>query len=190
MLLKASLLYWRRRVNRGSFQESKFVPDFSTIFTTRDELCKAHIHAIALGEGLSTQHFEKNNLSDLELRLFYRKLLEFGSSVENGTQHYVAWVLAYKTGVRPGPLPIAKGTAKAIQLATWASSGVRKMRRCDERTSSSSASSKVLVQLLSLASSKNTATPTLKSKSWANASSLFQDRISTLSLSSILDLPF
>ena len=66
---------------------------------------------------------EKNNLGDLELDLLWNYVKNIKVGRVNFKQHYLAWVLAWITGVRPGSYTICSGYEKGALLAD----GTRRM---------------------------------------------------------------
>jgi hypothetical protein len=69
----------------------------------------AHIHYIAVKEGLSTRFHEKNNLTDTELAIMFRHITIQDHGIDNLKQHYAAWLLAFITGARPGSFTVGGG---------------------------------------------------------------------------------
>lgn len=68
---------------------------------------------------LGTLVYEKNELTDSELALFYAEIckLKHQPGYDNWRQHYVAWLLTYITGVRPGSLTVSCGYEKGAIVA-------------------------------------------------------------------------
>ncbi|OAG05100.1 uncharacterized protein CC84DRAFT_1260348 [Paraphaeosphaeria sporulosa] len=87
---------------------TRFILDFSTVFHAWHNKTSAHIHYIAVTEGLGTTFLEKNNLSDVELSLFFQHIMRQSYGVQNYKQHYVAMLLAWTTSARPGTFTVSK----------------------------------------------------------------------------------
>ncbi|KAF2733772.1 hypothetical protein EJ04DRAFT_553107 [Polyplosphaeria fusca] len=95
----------------------RFIDGFSAIFQDWQSQLESHIHYIAIQEQLPSHHREKNNLTDAELGLFFQEVMRTTHGVLNIKQHYVAWVLAYITGARPGSFTVSHGYKKATSWA-------------------------------------------------------------------------
>jgi hypothetical protein len=99
---KHSLYWWAVR----------FIPKFSTIYHDWHNSLTAHIHYVAVTEHLSTAHYEKNSLSDVELGLIFRYIMQQDYGVDNYKQHYAAMLLAWTTAARPGTFTVCRGYAR------------------------------------------------------------------------------
>lgn len=104
------------------------MPDFSTIFPAWHAQMVAHIHYLGHSYELETGHRPKNNLTDVELSLFYRQLFKLHQGAENWKQHYAAWVLIYITSTRPGSFTVAQGYEAGASL------GASKLKRSVDET--------------------------------------------------------
>jgi hypothetical protein len=94
----------------------RFIPDFSTVYHEWHARTVAHVHYIAIKEGLSTDFHEKNNLTDTELSLFYQHVMLLQYGVDNAKQHFTAMLLAWTTSARPGTFTVAKGYEKGAEM--------------------------------------------------------------------------
>lgn len=103
---KNALYWWAMRL----------IPNFPSIFGKWHSELTAHIHLVAIQFELETRKYEKYNLTDSELSLFYDAILNSNEDVENLKQHFVAWLLAYFTAVRPGSMTVCKGYEKGASL--------------------------------------------------------------------------
>lgn len=91
----------------------------------------AHIHYIAVTEGLSTSFREKCNLTDVELSMIFQHIMQQAYGVANYKQHYIAMLLAWTTSTRPESFTVSKryhqgasigieGTVRAVaQTLYW-----------------------------------------------------------------------
>lgn len=95
---------------------ARLVPNFATVFSKLDAETTAHIHLICIQFDLESRKYEKHNLTDSELSLFYDTILKSDTDVDNAKQHFVAWLLAYFTAVRPGSITVCKGYEKGASL--------------------------------------------------------------------------
>lgn len=95
---------------------SVLMPDFNVVWQKWHEEASRHIHFIAVKYGLSTAAYAKNNLSDPELALIFRYIMEQDYGVANLKQHWAAMLLAWVTGARPGSFTVSKGYRKGTSL--------------------------------------------------------------------------
>jgi hypothetical protein len=93
----------------------RFIPDFSTVYHDWHAQTVEHVHYIAIKEGLSTHFYEKHNLTDVELALFYQHVMQLQYGVDNAKQHIVAMMLAWTTSARPGTFTISRGYEKGAE---------------------------------------------------------------------------
>jgi hypothetical protein len=106
---KYALYWWAMRL----------VPNFVSIYGKWHADLTAWIHLIAITNELATTKYQKNNLTDSELSLFYDAIMKKTSdigNIDNIKQHFVAWLLAYFTAVRPGSMTVCKGYEKGASL--------------------------------------------------------------------------
>ncbi|RAR16573.1 hypothetical protein DDE83_000140 [Stemphylium lycopersici] len=108
-------LEWWIRVLTPSFST------FSQEFTTR---VSRHIHMIARLQNLSTENRKKNNLGEFELELFWGQIQVEQKKLANLKQHYVAWVLAFITGARPGSFTVSSRYRKGASMGGAVSASV------------------------------------------------------------------
>jgi hypothetical protein len=116
---KHALYWWAMRL----------IPGFITIFGKWHSVLTAHIHLVAIEFELQTSKYEKHNLTDSELSLFYDAIEKSDEDIDNLKQHFVAWLLAYFTAVRPGSMTVCKGYEKG---ASYGLQDNRKTRPNDE----------------------------------------------------------
>jgi hypothetical protein len=107
-------------------------PSFSSFKTEFHTRVSRHIHLIAVTQQLSTEHRPKNNLGEFELRMFLDQIKLEQKRVHNLKQHYVAWVLAFITGARPGSFTVASRYRKGSSMGGAASEHVP--RRSESHT--------------------------------------------------------
>jgi len=115
---KSALCWWALRYMDG----------FDSILVKWHKLVTAHIHFLGHEHSLERESRPKNNLTDTELMLFYRQLFQFHQGMENWKQNYLAWVLVYTTGVRPGSFTVCQGYEKGADL------GVNGLTRPEDET--------------------------------------------------------
>lgn len=96
----------------------RFIPDFATIAARWHLETSSYIHFLAQRESLSVQRYEKNNLTDTELCLFFKLMTSDTADMENTKQHYAAWLMVYISAVRPGSFTVCPGYAKGDLMAT------------------------------------------------------------------------
>jgi len=99
-------------------------PGFSEIADEFDARVSRHIHYIAVKQQLSTEHRDKNNLGELELEMFLDQIKLEHRRVANLKQHYVAWVLAFMTGSRPGSFTVSSRYRKGAPMGGAAAGAV------------------------------------------------------------------
>jgi hypothetical protein len=104
--LKHGLYWWA----------SVLMPDFNVIWQKWHEEVSRHIHYIAVKYNLGTTAHAKNNLSDAELALIFRFIMEQDYGVANLKQHWAAMLLAWVTGARPGSFTVSQGYHKGASL--------------------------------------------------------------------------
>ncbi|EUC50907.1 hypothetical protein COCMIDRAFT_21622 [Bipolaris oryzae ATCC 44560] len=80
---------------------------FATIKSEFMSRVTRHTHMIAQKFQLSTENRVKNNLGALEVELFFNQIMLESKRIANWKQHYVAWVLAFITGARPGSFTVS-----------------------------------------------------------------------------------
>lgn len=107
----------------------RLIPDFINIFGKWHSELTAHIHLVSIEFELQTVKYEKYNLTDSELNLFYDVISKSDDDIDNRKQHFVAWLLAYFTAVRPGSITVCKGYEKG---ASYGLQDDRKTRPEDE----------------------------------------------------------
>jgi hypothetical protein len=107
----------------------RLIPNFINIFGKWHSELTAHIHLVAIDFELSACKYEKHNLTDSELSLFYDGILNSDEDVDNLKQHFVAWLLTYFTAVRPGSMTVCKGYEKG---ASYGLQDDRRTRPDDE----------------------------------------------------------
>jgi hypothetical protein len=87
-----------------------FLDNFGTIYHKWHLTLMKWIHQVATEFQLLTMSYEKNNLTDTELSMMFRVVMDDSlKGVENYYQHYVVWVLAWVTATRPGSLTVSPG---------------------------------------------------------------------------------
>ncbi|KAF2279952.1 uncharacterized protein EI97DRAFT_477460 [Westerdykella ornata] len=93
-------------------------PDFGRIYHQWHRELHAHIHMVAHNNSLNTAKRLKFELTDCELTLFWEELDKKAQKPGflNWYQHYVAWILAYITGSRPGSFTVAPGYSKGSKV--------------------------------------------------------------------------
>jgi len=112
--LRASTLYSYK--NALCWWAVRYIEGFARISVNWHKLVTAHIHFLGHEHSMEQGTRPKNNLTDTELMLFYHQLFQFHQGMENWKQNYLAWVLVYTTGVRPGSFTVAKGYEKGADL--------------------------------------------------------------------------
>jgi hypothetical protein len=80
-----------------------------------------HIAQVALQEGLGTKAWKKNNLSDSELVMLFRYIMDQRYGVANLKQHWAAILLVFLTGARPGSFTVTPGYHKGASLGNFSS---------------------------------------------------------------------
>lgn len=90
----------------------RMIPDFHTIYQRWHLVINAVIHKAALDYNFETGFREKNELTDVELTLFWQHLQKIEIGTENWKQHYLAWILMWVTSVRPGSFTVCYGYEK------------------------------------------------------------------------------
>jgi hypothetical protein len=106
---KYALYWWAMRL----------VPDFMSIYSKWHADLTAWVHLSAIDCELQTMKYDKHNLSDSELCLFYDAIMKKThgvGNIDNVKQHFVAWLLAYFTAVRPGSMTGCKGYEEGASL--------------------------------------------------------------------------
>jgi len=91
---------------------SRFIPTFFSNFGNWHSLSTSAVYKAAIDNNFETGWREKNNLTDVELDLFWYQLQKKSmvhTGVDNWKQHYVAWVLVWVTSQRPGSFTVAYG---------------------------------------------------------------------------------
>ncbi|KAF2002156.1 hypothetical protein P154DRAFT_574468 [Amniculicola lignicola CBS 123094] len=92
------------------------VKDFHLIWQSWHEEVSRHIHMIAVHESLSTQSWKKVNLSDVELVIIFKFIMEQQHGVANYKQHWAAMLLVWLTAARPGTIVVGEGYQKGASL--------------------------------------------------------------------------
>lgn len=67
------------------------------------------IHQVATEFKLSTGSWKKNSLTDAELSILFRVVMDSTIDADNMKQHYVAWCLSWITSVRPSSITVSPG---------------------------------------------------------------------------------
>ena len=98
------------------FWVDRYTLDFESIQTEYDCRVLRHIHMVAVEQDLPTGSREKNELGGFELGLMYMEAMALQEGVLQTKQHYLAWVLAYITGARPGTFTVGTGYHKGAPL--------------------------------------------------------------------------
>ncbi|KAI4930244.1 hypothetical protein J4E85_004869 [Alternaria conjuncta] len=100
------------------FWVDRYTLDFESIQT--EYYCRVlrHIHMVAVEQDLPTGSREKNELGEFELGLMYMEAMALQEGVLQTKQHYLAWVLAYITGARPGTFTVGTGYHKGAPLGS------------------------------------------------------------------------
>jgi hypothetical protein len=104
--LKHGLYWWA----------SVLMEDFNIIWQKWHEEVSRHIHYLAVKYGLGTASYAKYNLSDPELALIFRFIMQQDYGVANLKQHWAAMLLAWITGSRPGSFTVSHGYSKGTSL--------------------------------------------------------------------------
>ncbi|CAN9083863.1 unnamed protein product [Alternaria alternata] len=115
--LKHGLYWWA----------SVLMEDFNIIWQKWHEEVSRHIHYLAVKYGLGTASYAKYNLSDPELALIFRFIMQQDYGVANLKQHWAAMLLAWITGSRPGSFTVSHGYSKGTSLGV-----AGKFRETDE----------------------------------------------------------
>jgi hypothetical protein len=99
--IKYSLYWWNRH----------FVKSFTVIFAQWNVELLKFIHLVAVTYQLPRVSWAKNVLTDSELSLLYRAVVDKPNlpCFDNSLQHYNAWLVAWGTGVRPGSMTLTLG---------------------------------------------------------------------------------
>lgn len=97
---KREALYW---------WGTRFISDMHAIYSQWNAFTTSHIQKEAINLGLSTSHYQKNDLSEMELSLMFKKMQTMTTGVENWKQHFIAWLMTYVCSVRPGSITVAPG---------------------------------------------------------------------------------
>lgn len=103
---KDSLYWWA----------SRLIPRFSSLWATWHTQLTAHINLLGLQFGISTYHPKKNNLTVIELSLFFKHLGSFTRDIKNWQQHYLGWTIMCITGMRPGSFTVAPGYEEGADM--------------------------------------------------------------------------
>lgn len=106
MQYRQSLVWWIRL----------FQPNFSAMQLHFHDRVSHHIHMVAVNQELSTDLREKNNLGEFELELFFNQLMLENTRIDNWKQHYIAWVLSFITGARPGSISVTPHYRKGAAM--------------------------------------------------------------------------
>jgi hypothetical protein len=99
---KDSLYWWALRL----------IPTFMGIFTKWYTSTGDHIKWLAVQHAFKTTKMEKNNLTDVELDMFWRYTKSYKGA--NLQQHYFAYLITYITSIRPGSISVSSGHEKDI----------------------------------------------------------------------------
>jgi hypothetical protein len=94
----------------------RYIDDFYTVREKWDRETTAMIYLTAYSEGLSVKTHEKNDLGDGELAMMYKVVKHQVHGLDNWQQNYVAWMLSYVTGARPGSYTVGAGYEKNASL--------------------------------------------------------------------------
>lgn len=103
---KDALYWWALRL----------VDDFQCIWLTWHAQVSAHVPFVATKLSLNSRSWEKNTISEPELALIYRFIMEQDSGMANLKQHWAAILLAWTTGARPGSFTVAEGYEKGASI--------------------------------------------------------------------------
>ena len=96
------------------------VPNFTSISSEWSQELTAYIHLVAEQFDLQSSRSDKYKLTDSELSLFYEAIMEkTDEDIDNTKQHFVAWLLAYFTAVRPGSITVCKGYEKDASSGSY-----------------------------------------------------------------------
>jgi hypothetical protein len=106
--LKHGLYWWA----------SSLLPDFNLIWQKWHEEVSRHIHYVGVKYELGITTYRKNNLSDPELALIFRFIMEQDYGVANLKQHWAAMLITWITAARPGSFTVSKGYRKGTSLGT------------------------------------------------------------------------
>ena len=86
----------------------------------------AYIHLVAEQFFLQSSRSDKYKLTDSELSLFYEAIMEkTDEDIDNTKQHFIAWLLAYFTAVRPGSITVCKGYEKDASSGSYDDGKIR-----------------------------------------------------------------
>ncbi|KAK6429522.1 hypothetical protein LTR95_014330 [Oleoguttula sp. CCFEE 5521] len=112
---KAGILYQQKQ---GMYWWAvRLIPDWTSIYPRWHQISNAAIAKATLMYDFSSVWREKNNLTDLELNLFWDYINKVQDGRENWKQHYVAWVLVWISAVRPGSFTVCPGYEKGALRA-------------------------------------------------------------------------
>jgi len=92
------------------------LPDFNIIWQKWHEEFSRHIHFVAVKYDIGSASYASNNLSDPELGLMFRLIMEQDCGVASRKQHWVAMVLAWIAGCRSGTFTVSWGYGKGASL--------------------------------------------------------------------------
>lgn len=123
---RANLLYQRKE--SVYWWAIRLIPDFSSVFLQWHTFTNAHIGFLGITLGLSKSHREKNNLTDMELELFFQGVMGKTTSTSNWKQHYLAWLLIWTCSARPGSFTVCPGYESGSSL------GAEGMTRQEDET--------------------------------------------------------
>ena len=96
----------------------RLIPRFPIMHARWHQELVAHIHLTAITFSLSTESYEKNNLTESELTMFYEAIANMYGDTRNWKQHCIAWSLVWCTAVRPGSITVCKGYEKGASQGT------------------------------------------------------------------------
>lgn len=98
----------------------RHVPNFASISSQWSSELTAYIHFIAKQfDDLQPSRYDRHKLTDSELSLFYEAIIENADEdIDNTKQHFVAWLLAYFTAVRPGSMTVCNDYGKGARFGS------------------------------------------------------------------------
>lgn len=130
--IKAGTLHQQKESLAWWIEE--FIPTFKTIATYWHTRVSRHIHLVAVQQQLSTARRAKNNLGEVELELFFDRIMQESSGVAVWKQHYLAWVIAFITGARPGSFTVTQGYQRGAVVGGAVSAEARLPTRQESHT--------------------------------------------------------
>jgi hypothetical protein len=134
--LETGMLSTNKKPKAGALYTQKFgmywwlvrmIPDFHTIYLQWHTVMNAVIHKAAMDYNFETSFREKNELTDVELTMFWQHIESLETGTDNWKQHYLTWLLVWVTSARPGSFTVCYGYEKGTKI-----SSTGKLRDTDE----------------------------------------------------------